>query len=178
MVVHDESTIHSMDGCVSAYGEDGRRQGAPKSLGPSVMISGVLSEKTGRIAYRSKAEWNKFQRDHPQKAALILSAYIKWHGKEEDYPWRMRHYGVQSANIIIFPGKVVLLRGWEGRKEGECGWGGFASSARGRRFLPRSLHCTHITITHTNTHNTEPRWLLDWQGRGGGAGGGPGHSYL
>ena len=42
LVVHDESTIHSMDGCVSAYGEDGRRQGAQKSLGPSVMISGVL----------------------------------------------------------------------------------------------------------------------------------------
>ena len=107
LVVHDESVIHSNDGCVSAYGEDGRRQGAAKSLGPSIMISGVLSEKTGRIAFKSKAEWNKFRRDHPQAAGVILRNYEKWHGKTEGYPDRMRRYGVQSANIIINPGKVV-----------------------------------------------------------------------
>ena len=161
LVVHDESIVHSMDGCVSAYGEDGRRQGAAKSLGPSVMISGVLSEKTGRIAFRSKAEWNKFQRDFPETAARILSAYVKWHGDEEDYRLRMWKYGVQSANIIIFPGKVVLL--WGGGREGGkgvCGVGEvFAPLARGG-------FAAKICV-HTRTHPTEPRWLLDWQGRRG-----------
>jgi len=131
LVVHDESVIHSNDGCVSAYGEDGKRQGAQKGLGPSIMISGVLSEKTGRIAFRSTAEWNKFRRDHPQAAGVIHRNYEKRHGKTEGYHRRMLLYGVQSANIIINPGKVVLLQG-----EGRGGREGGEVLQAGRRFLP------------------------------------------
>ena len=155
LVVHDESVIHSNDGCVSAYGEDGKRQGATKGMGPSIMIGGVLSDKTGRIAFRSKAEWNKFRRDHPQAAGVIHRNYEKRHGKTEGYHRRMLLYGVQSANIIINPGKVVLLQGEGrgGREGGEVLQGEEVFAAR----RESEETGTHNHAYHTHIHNTEPR---------------------
>lgn len=117
LVVHDEAICHSKDGCVSSYGEDGKKHAANKSAGPSLMISGVLSEKTGRVGFLTKKAWCDFQRNHPDEAQVIIDAYKAEHGSEELYDAHLKKYGVRSANIIIKPGKVHIRRGREGGRE-------------------------------------------------------------
>ena len=117
LVVHDEAICHSKDGCVSSYGEDGKRHAANKSAGPSLMISGVLSEKTGRVGFLTKKAWCDFQRNHPDEAQVIIDAYKAEHGSKELYDAQLQRYGVRSANIIIKPGKVHTRRGRVGGGE-------------------------------------------------------------
>jgi len=119
LVVHDEAICQAKDGCVSSYGEPGKRTAANKSTGASLMISGVLSEKTGRVGFLTKKAWCDFQRKRPEEAKVVMEAYYAQHGSEELYDEHLKKYGVRSADIIIKPGKVREgERGGEGGREG------------------------------------------------------------
>jgi hypothetical protein len=116
LVVHDEAICQSKDGCISSYMEKGNRKAAAKSMGPSLMISGVLSEKVGRIEF-TKEEWEKFEAEKPEKAAALKAANVKWHKKDDTFFADLLENGIRSPNIVIFPGKV-RFSGGEGGREG------------------------------------------------------------
>jgi hypothetical protein len=85
------------------------------------MISGVLSEKTGRLGFNTLAAWSAFAKEEPVKAGELEDAFKLLNKHDPLCDQKLKEHGVRNANIIIHPGKVRAGEGRRGGTEGREG---------------------------------------------------------